>query len=65
MITHIGPHAIDNKGHVKVRKICGCRFQYFIPQLAQDGQAALTVFRDGQPIEVHAPVRKRAGDAAP
>ncbi|MCA9234690.1 MAG: trypsin-like peptidase domain-containing protein [Planctomycetales bacterium] len=59
VVTHVGPHSIDNQGYVEVRDDLRMRFNYFIPQLAVDGKVPLTVWRDGQAIEVEAPVSPR------
>ncbi|BBO33677.1 S1C family serine protease [Lacipirellula parvula] len=56
VITHIGPHAIDNQGYVEVREGLRLRFQYYIPRLANDGKVELTVFRDGKSQVVQVPV---------
>lgn len=56
VITHIGPHAVDNQGYVEVRDGLRLRFQYYVPRLANDGKVELTVFRDGKSQVVQVPV---------
>lgn len=59
VITHVGPHSIDNQGYVSVREGLRLRFMYYVTKLAVDGVVPLTVFRDGESIEVKAPVRAK------
>lgn len=56
VITHIGPHAIDNQGYVEVREGLRLKFQYYVPRLANDGKVELTVVRDGKSQIVQVPV---------
>lgn len=56
VITHVGPHAIDNQGYVEVREGLRLKFQYYVPKLANNGKIELTVVRDGKSQVVHAPV---------
>ena len=63
VITHVGPHALDRSGNVRLGDDLQVLFTYYIPQLAHDGVAPFSVLRDGQTMTVEAPVtanRKRA-----
>ena len=57
MITRIGDQPLDNLGNVRVKDDLRLSYQYFVPKLAKDGRAKLTVFRDRQTSEVSVPVR--------
>ena len=48
VITHIGPHALDNRGMVRLRDDLRLHFQYFVNELVVDGVVPLTVFRNGE-----------------
>ncbi len=56
VITHVGPHAIDNQGYVDVREGLRMRFLYYVARLAKDGKIALTVLHNGKSKEVSVPV---------
>jgi len=56
VITHIGPHAIDQQGDVKVRDDLRLSYAYFVPKAVVDGKIPLTVLRDDKKIELKAPV---------
>ncbi|MEM7312408.1 MAG: trypsin-like serine protease, partial [Planctomycetota bacterium] len=58
VITHIGDHQVDNKGHVVVRDDLRLFFKHFIPNEAKDGKVALKVWRDGEEVAVEVPVHK-------
>ena len=55
VITHIGPHALDNRGMVRLRSDLRLHFQNFVPKLVEDNMVPLTVYRDGKTIELKAP----------
>lgn len=59
VITHIAGQPIDNEGNVRIRDDLRLDYQYLIPQLAKDGQLALTIWRSGNPQEVYVPVKNR------
>ncbi len=60
VITHIGTHDIDNRGHVELRDDLRVLFPFLIPELTADEHVPMTIFREGQEIEVQVPVvRKR------
>lgn len=62
VITHVGPHALDHTGNVRLGDDLQVMFTYYIPKLAHDGVAPFTISRDGQSIQVDVPVapkRKR------
>jgi hypothetical protein len=59
VVTHVGPHAIDNQGYVDVREGLRLRFLYYVSRLAKDGHVALTILRDGEKKEVSVPVAPR------
>ena len=56
VVTHVGPHAIDNQGYVDVREGLRMRFLYYVARLAKDGKIDLTILRDGEKKEVSVPV---------
>jgi S1-C subfamily serine protease len=56
VVTHIGPHAIDNQGYVAVREGLRMRFLYYVPLVAKEGKVELTLFRDGERKVVEVPV---------
>ena len=55
VIMKIGPHAIDSQGNVKVEELT-LSFVYYCPLLAKEGLVPLTVWRDGQELEIQCPV---------
>ncbi|HYO23976.1 MAG TPA: trypsin-like peptidase domain-containing protein [Lacipirellulaceae bacterium] len=57
VITHVGPHAIDNQGFVDVRDGLRLKFLYYVPKLASEGKVELTILRDGKTQVVRVPVR--------
>src|SRR5690606_12651377 len=56
VVTHIGPHAIDNQGFVEVREGLRLRFMYYVARLVNDGKIELTLLRDGKSKVVQVPV---------
>jgi len=56
VITHVGPHAIDNQGYVEVRDGLRLKFMYYVPKLTKDGEIELTVLRKGDSKRVRVPV---------
>jgi len=65
VITKIGPHEIDNKGHVKVREDLRLLFKHFIPEFAKDGSIELTVMRDGEKQTIAVPVQPKRDELIP
>jgi S1-C subfamily serine protease len=59
VVTHIGDHDIDNSGQTKLGDDLRVNFEYFVVQVAQDGVLPMRVMRDGEELEVEAPVRLR------
>ncbi|WP_425399494.1 trypsin-like peptidase domain-containing protein [Aeoliella sp.] len=57
VLTHIGPHELDNQGFVEVRPGLRLRFMYYVPLLAKDGKVSATILRDGESQEIEIPVR--------
>lgn len=57
VVTHIGPHAIDNQGFVDVRDGLRLKFLYYVPKLASGGEVELTIQRDGETKVIRVPVR--------
>lgn len=57
VITHVGPHAIDNQGFVEVRDGLRLKFMYFVPKLASEGKIELTILRDGKSRVVRVPAK--------
>ncbi len=56
VITHIGPHNIDNEGYVDVEDDLRLSFQYYVPKLANQNHVELTVWREGAARQVSVPV---------
>jgi S1-C subfamily serine protease len=56
VVTHIGPHAIDSNGNVRLGDDLHVPFMYYVPKLAHDGVAPFTLSRDGQSMQVDVPV---------
>jgi hypothetical protein len=62
VITHVGPHALDHSGNVRLGEDLQVGFAYFIPRLAHDGVVPLTINRAGETLHFDVPVppqRKR------
>jgi S1-C subfamily serine protease len=59
VITHVGPHPLDRSGNVRLGEDLQVMFTYYVPKLANDGKAPLTIVRDGQSIEASVPVAAR------
>jgi S1-C subfamily serine protease len=59
VITHVGPHAIDNQGYSDIRDGLRMRFIYYVARLAKDGKIELTIRRDGEKKTVSVPVSPR------
>ncbi len=55
VITHLGSHALDNQGQVKVAENLRFHFQYVVPQLVKDGKVPATVLRDGEVVQLDLP----------
>jgi S1-C subfamily serine protease len=56
VITHVGPHAVDNQGYVEVRDGLRLKFLYYVQKLADDGVIELTILRDGESKVIRVPV---------
>ena len=56
VITHIGPHNIDNEGYVDVEDDLRVSFQYYVPSLANEDHIELTIWREGSSKQVSVPV---------
>ncbi len=56
VITHIGPHDIDNQGYVAFQDDLRIRFDYYVPELAQKGKVPLTLVREGETRQIRLPV---------
>lgn len=56
VITHVGPHSIDNQGYVAVRDGLRLKFMYYVQKLASEGMIELTVLRNGETQVVRVPV---------
>jgi len=59
VITHVGPHAIDNQGFVDVRDGLRLKFNYFVPKLESDGRIDLTIWREGKSQTVQVPLQSK------
>jgi hypothetical protein len=56
VITHVGPHAIDNQGYVEVRDGLRLKFMYYVAKLASEGKVELTIRRDNESKVIRVPV---------
>jgi S1-C subfamily serine protease len=56
LITHLGEHAIDSEGHVRVHDDLRLPMHYLVPHLVNDGKVEMTLIRDGQPRKLQVPV---------
>lgn len=56
VIARIGPHAIGRDGYVRVEDDMPLWFSFYVNKLTKDGKVPLTIWRDGQSLEVEAPV---------
>ena len=65
IITHVGPHALDRSGNVRLGDDLQVMFSYYVPKLAHDGVAPFTLFRDGQSIQMDVPVAARRQRVVP
>jgi S1-C subfamily serine protease len=65
VITHVGPHAIDNQGYVDVREGLRLRFLYYVATLARDGKIDLSILRHGEKKQVSVPVAPRRETVLP
>jgi len=59
VVTHVGPHAIDNQGFVDVRDGLRLKFNYFVSKLQSDGLVNVTVWRDGKSQVVRVPLQTK------
>jgi hypothetical protein len=59
VITHVGEHALDRSGNVRLGEDLQVLFTYYVPKLAHDGVVPLTLVRDGQSMKVDVPVAAR------
>jgi S1-C subfamily serine protease len=57
VVTHMGPHEIDNQGYVEIRAGLRLRFLYYVPIVQNDGEVELTILRDGKSQVVKVPVK--------
>lgn len=56
VLTHVGPHALDNQGMVQVRDDLRLRFTHFIPELVEEGHVPIKILRQGEPLSSSLPV---------
>jgi S1-C subfamily serine protease len=58
ILTHVGPHAVDNQGQVKVDGDLNFNLQYVVPRLVKNGKVPVTVLRDGKELKLEVPVSR-------
>lgn len=58
VITHVGPHNIDNQGFVRVNDWLRLASNYYFNKLATDEGIPLTIVRDGEEIEIHSAIER-------
>lgn len=59
VITSVGEYTLDRQGKIKISDDLKLTFHYAIPKLAESGNVAISVLRDGQPVELEVPVKSR------
>jgi S1-C subfamily serine protease len=64
VVIKIGPFPIDSQGNVKVNELT-LSFVYYCPILVQDEHVPLTVWRDGQEIELMCPCKNSIRSVIP
>jgi len=55
-ITHIGDHAIDSQGNVRVEEDLRLNSGYYTPKLVKDGKIPLRIMRNKKPMQIDLPV---------
>lgn len=60
LITHLGSHAVDSEGHVRVHKDLRLPMHYLVPQLAKDGKIDVTIIRKSNSKKIQVPVDSRS-----
>ena len=65
MITHVGPHALDRSGNVRLGDDLQVLFTYYVPKLSHDGVVPFTLSRGGQTMQVDVPVPSRRTRVVP
>jgi Trypsin-like peptidase domain/PDZ domain len=58
VLTHVGPHELDNQGNVKVGEDLLFHFQYVVPGLTRNGKVPVTVVRSGKIVKLDATVSR-------
>lgn len=58
VLTHIGPHSIDNQGFVRVSDTLRLASSYYEDKLATEEGIPLTVVREGKTLQVMAPIER-------
>jgi len=56
VVTHIGPHALDNQGMVQVRDDLRLHFPHFISGLVEQGKVPVKILRQGEELQIELPV---------
>jgi hypothetical protein len=59
VVTQIGDHVLDRSGNVRLGDDLQVMFTYYVPKLAHDGVAPLTINRDGESRTIDVPVTPR------
>lgn len=65
MLDRVGAHDIDNAGMITIGDGVRLNWAYQVPLDAEDGSVAVTVIREGQPVELLLPVANRRDDLMP
>ena len=55
VLTHIGPHNIDNEGMVRMENGLRLGYHYFVPKLIEDGAFPATIIRDEKEMNIRIP----------
>lgn len=59
IITHVGEYELDRQGNIQVADDLKLTFHYAVPRLAENGKIALSLWRNGETIDVEVPVQIR------
>lgn len=59
VITHVGEYELDRQGNIQVADDLKLTFHYAVPKLAKDGKVALSIWREGEKLDVEVPVKIR------
>ena len=65
VLTHVGPHDVDNEGMVRLENGLRLGFHYFVPKLMTDGKYPATIIRGGETLQVKVPAGLKPAKVIP